>query len=389
VKGFHHTHVNKDGNPMKKKLRKLHAYFALASLIPLFIIAVTGSILVFKFELDTLLLPNAAKLTYSTWSTEQKALPDRKNINQLISQINHEFSDYEIGSWELFDDHYETDRVYLLKRFTDDWFKIYVNPYTAEILSSPVPIHHDLTDWLVQLHFTFLLNDLTYVSPQMGTIIGLVASLILLFLGGTGLVIYRKFWRNFFKCRWNAQLMAMMSDLHKLVGIWCSPIILILGITGAYFNFVEFWHETFEHAEEAHHLMDERLYNSGVDFEELLSVSTDKIESFSPQYLLFPFETNMSFTIFGAVENNNPFASLYGSTVSFNAMSGEYMSSYDIRSSDFTQQTIDSFRSLHYGNFAGLWSKILWCVMGLSPLFLGGSGFYLWYTRLRKRNKAK
>ncbi|TMP76233.1 cellulose-binding protein, partial [Pseudoalteromonas phenolica] len=31
-------------------------------------------------------------------------------------------------------------------------------------------------------------------------------------------------------------------------------------------------------------------------------------------------------------------------------------------------------------------SKILWCIVGLSPVWLAGTGFYLWLTR-RKRKK--
>ncbi|GAA0817487.1 PepSY-associated TM helix domain-containing protein [Colwellia asteriadis] len=373
---------------MRKKLHKLHAYFALASLIPLIIIAVTGSLLVFKFELDTLLLPEVASISLPVEQQENTTLT-RLNINELVTQINQQFSDYEIGSWELFDDKYQADRVYLLKRYSESWFKIHLNPYSGEVLSTPVPIHHDLTDWLVQLHFTFLLNDLGFISPQLGTIIGLIASIIMTFLGISGLIIYRKFWRRFFKFRWDAKLAAMMSDLHKLVGIWCSPIILILGITGGYFNFIEYWHETFEHGEEAHHIMTDRLYNAELDFQQLLTTSTEKITSFTPQYLLFPFEPKMAWTVFGSIDTNNPFASAYGSTVSFNAMTGKYLSHYDIRTSNTSTQVFDSFRTLHYGNFAGLWSKIIWCVMGLSPLILGASGFYLWYSRIRRKRVSK
>ena len=62
------------------------------------------------------------------------------------------------------------------------------------------------------------------------------------------------------------------------------------------------------------------------------------------------------------------------------------MANWDIREVCVGWQVIDSFRKLHFGYFAGLISKIIWCVIGLSPVWLGGTGFYLWFTR-RKRKK--
>ena len=62
------------------------------------------------------------------------------------------------------------------------------------------------------------------------------------------------------------------------------------------------------------------------------------------------------------------------------------MANWDIREAGAGWQVIDSFRKLHFGYFAGLISKVLWCIVGLSPVWLAGTGFYLWLTR-RKRKK--
>ncbi len=367
---------------MRQTLLKLHSYAALLMLVPMFVIAVTGSLLVFKFELDTLLMPEQAVV--------DKVEGARQTLEHLISQINKRYENYEVGSWELFDDGTQADRVYLIKRGTAAWHKLYLNQYTGEFLGEPEPIHHYLTDWLVELHFTFLLNDLGAVKGQIGTIIGFAAAVVLTFLGISGLVIYRKFWRRFFKFRWDVKLKAMMSDFHKLVGIWSSPILLILGITGGYFNFVEYWHEAVEHADETPYFMEKRLYNDALNLDSILAISQEKINSFTPTYMLFPYEPEMKLTIFGSVNNTNPFASNYGSTVIFAPDSGSFIASYDIRDMAVSAQVIDSFRQLHFGNFAGLTSKIIWCILGFSPVILAGTGFYLWYTRsFAKRRKRR
>ena len=50
----------------------------------------------------------------------------------------------------------------------------------------------------------------------------------------------------------------------------------------------------------------------------------------------------------------------------------------------------DSFRKLHFGYFLGLPSKILWCILGLSPVILACTGLYLyWFRRRKKLTRAK
>ena len=63
------------------------------------------------------------------------------------------------------------------------------------------------------------------------------------------------------------------------------------------------------------------------------------------------------------------------------------LNSQDVRNASNLHVTIDSFRKLHFG---GLISKILWCILGLSPLILAFSGLYLyWYKNRNKKIFSK
>jgi uncharacterized iron-regulated membrane protein len=48
-------------------------------------------------------------------------------------------------------------------------------------------------------------------------------------------------------------------------------------------------------------------------------------------------------------------------------------------------QVLDIFRTLHFGNFVGLTSKIIWCIAGLAPAVLSVTGLYIWFSRGRKK----
>ena len=135
--------------------------------------------------------------------------------------------------------------------------------------------------------------------------------------------------------------------------------------------------------------MNAALHNQDISIEKLKNTSSELIDSFTATYLVLPFEPNMDITFYGVVDSPNPLHSEYGSLVSFDKHSGVLNMSQDIRKTDALTVTLDSFRKLHFGYFAGLTSKIIWCILGLSPVFLSMTGFYLYWQRNRHRNKAK
>jgi uncharacterized iron-regulated membrane protein len=362
---------------MRKTLFKIHSWVALIALIPLLVISITGSVLVFKSEIDGLLMPD------SHFVVQQQA--NRLPIDTLITKTQKTYPEYVVGSWEIFNDD-TADRVYLIKRGTEDWYKFHLDQYTGNILSEPVGTSHYFTDWFLDLHYTFLLNDLKSLPGQTGTVLGFFFAVFFLVLGITGLIIYRKFWQRLFSVRWRATLQIVLSDIHKMTGVIGSPIIIILAITGGYFNGAVWYHEVIEHAEEEHFVLTKNLYNEEISFQQVLDDSQKQIPTFNGTFLVMPLEPDENITLFGEVDTSNPLASEYANTVTYNKLTGEHMANWDLREVGVGWQVIDSFRKLHFGYFAGLISKIIWCVIGLSPVWLGGTGFYLWFTR-RKRKK--
>ena len=372
---------------MKAKMFRLHSYAALITLLPLLIASLSGSVLVFKSEIDQWLMPDRAALPYGDPS------PSRQNLNTLKNGIEERYPDYVVASWELFDNGVEADRVYMIKKGSDNWFKIYLDPFANQVLSEPTPLHDDLTDWLLELHYTFLLNDLFSPHSQTGTLIGIVAAFILIFLGLSGLMIYKKFWRHIFRLRWHKPLRVVSGDFHRLIGLWSSPLLLVLGITGLYFNALEYYHETFEHetfehTEEEHFIIQHKLYNDAIDLEFLLRDSEQQLAGFTPTYLLLPYEPDVQISVFGHQPDRNPFASDYASSVSYDRESGQWLASYSGPQAGAGARVLDSFRELHFGSFAGLASKLLWCGLGFAPALLGLSGLYLWYRRKFTGNRV-
>ncbi len=370
---------------MRKTLFKLHSYFALIALIPLMIVSLTGSILVFKTEIDQWLMPEVAALSYHNSGSAFV----RQDHNILQHTVEHQHQGYIIGAWEIFTDGKEADRVYVIKKNTSDWYKIYFDPFSNKVLSEPVLLSSYLTDWLLNLHYTFMLNGIGTEDSQWGTFIGLLAAIILSFLGVSGLLIHRKFWLQLFKLRLNKSLRVVSGDFHRLIGAWSSPIVLILGITGIYFNAMAYYHEVFEHGEEEHYQPKTALYADSIDFQYLLDDSQTQLEGFTPTYILYPYEPEVNITLFGHQPGANIFASNYSSTVTYDRSSGNVLAAIDCRKASAATQIFDSFRELHFGSFSGLASKLIWCVFGLAPFLLSITGLTIWITRKTKSRRRR
>ncbi|WP_286262769.1 PepSY-associated TM helix domain-containing protein [Thalassotalea atypica] len=359
---------------MRKKLFRWHSISALIALIPIMVIAVTGSILVFKVELDTWLMPEHMTVA----ATEYQ---ERANLNTLILKVANTHPNYLMGSWELFDDKARADTAYIIHKGTGQWYKLYVDQYQGNLLSTPVSVTHDITDWLLSLHYTFLL-DFT------GTVLGSVFAVILLFLGVSGIILHRNFWSKLFTLRFSAARRVFFSDVHKFIGIMSSPILLILAITGGYYNIAAVVHEVSEHIE-AHPLLIEPLYSDSLDFQQLLDNTRTDISDYRATYMTFPFEPDLHITFYGEVPTGNPLTSEYASMITYHRESGENILNYDIRSANTINVIVDTFRKLHFGYFAGLPSKVIWCILGLSPFWLSLTGLYFYWFRNRRKTSLR
>lgn len=360
---------------MRKNLFKWHSLAALIAMLPVLIVSVTGSILVFKVEIDSWLRPAHMQVA-ATPNTQ------RVSLDNLMRTVLANNPEYELGGWEIFDDKQRSDTSYLIKRGTDQWAKVYVDQYYDKVLSTPQSMTHYLTDWLLELHYTFLLHE-------TGAIIGFVIALVMLFLGISGIVLYRRFWAKFFTLRFSAAKRIFFSDLHKMIGISSAPVLIVLAITGGYWNLTGVIHELIEHADDNHVYISGPRYSPAISFEALRLQARTEIDSFEGGYLAMPHEPGRNITFYGEVDSANPFNSEYASQVSFDNTSGKLLSKSDIRQASSLAVFVDSFRKLHFGYFAGLTTRILWAVLGLSPVWLAITGLYLYWQRRGYRRKTK
>lgn len=352
---------------MSKRLWQLHSWLGLVAGLGLLLIGVTGSILVFRNDVQALVNPTLLRV--------EPTPAGRLSQDTLLAAVVKRFPGYEVTGWQIQRAPGFADLAYVIRHGTHEWRMITVNPFTAEVLAGPMETNDTFVGWLLEFHYTFL-------GDHLGMLIAGLFAVLLCVLGLTGLWLYRDFWRNFFTLRWRRSARIFCSDLHKMVGISSVAFNLILGFTGAYWNLPHAVEHLIEG--EPENVIDRRLYGDGLSLDRMIEQAGGEIAGFQANYISLPWAEGTDITLWGRVPSRSPIRSDYGSTVVFDAQTGAVKSSSDIRAAGAWAQIVDTFAPLHFGNFGGLPVKLIWCLLGLSPGVLAVSGTVIWWRRTRR-----
>jgi uncharacterized iron-regulated membrane protein len=106
------------------------------------------------------------------------------------------------------------------------------DPYTGEDLGAPFPIQLQIMSWLVDLHDNLLIGT---TGRRVNGIGGVAFTLIVV----TGAVLWwpRGSWRRSLTFSFRENGIAFLWRLHSSFGFWSLPLLLVWGITAAYFGF--------------------------------------------------------------------------------------------------------------------------------------------------------
>jgi uncharacterized iron-regulated membrane protein len=74
-----------------------------------------------------------------------------------------------------------------------------------------------------------------FVTNSWGLVIVSAFSIPLLASLVTGLVVYKRFWRGFFRLRLRAGARVLIGDLHRLIGVWSLWFVAAIGVTGLWY----------------------------------------------------------------------------------------------------------------------------------------------------------
>jgi uncharacterized iron-regulated membrane protein len=207
---------------LKKAIRIVHLWLGLTSGLLVLMLGLTGAILVFEHEFESLqsfrsvapesrpmLPPGALKLKADS------ALGKGK---ELLSLEYHDRDEAALG-------YFYNEKEY---------YQVFLNPYTGAVLKKK-DMGRDFFRIMIALHYNLLL------PMKIGQPIIASATLIFVVMLITGIVLWwpknRAARKQRFKVKWNAKWRRVNYDLHNVGGFYMSWIAIFVAITGLVMGF--------------------------------------------------------------------------------------------------------------------------------------------------------
>jgi len=203
---------------------KVHLYLALSAGFFFALMGLTGSLNIYREELDELLNPQLVI---------EESQGKYQSLDRIMASVRAAHPN-RYGSWTL-----EMPRsshgmiTAWYDKPTETFFELYaplmvsVNPYTGEVVSSRF-WGETATTWLLDLHTQLGLDRIGWNAVG-------ILGLLLIISCSTGLYLWWPGIRELgqaFKVRHRAGMMQLTFDLHRLLGLFSAVSLLVLAFTG-------------------------------------------------------------------------------------------------------------------------------------------------------------
>lgn len=354
----------------------IHQYLGLGVALILMVVGLTGSVLVFEKEIDQFFLTSRLEKVVSSG--------ERINPDLIVNQVKTAYKNQPnltVSYLEIPQNPNDFYKIWLLSK-TDQWTEVLVNPYTGKILGNR-QWEQTLIGIIYQLHYQLLAGDFG------GKLVG-ICGLVLFILALTGILLWPG-WRRLltgFKIKFDAHPQRLNFDLHKVIGILSAGFLAVIAFTGFCWNFNEVMYPAIYAVTLSSPPPEPKstliLGKSPLTLSQIIQKADAALPNTVTTSIDLPNQPDGTFSINKRFPQTNDHLGL--NRLYFDQYSGEILYFKDVRSLSLGQQVIDSFISLHYGTFAGLPSRILYVLIGLSPTALAVTGFSMgWYRRQRQK----
>lgn len=369
--------------PNRAKLWFLvHSYLALPIWFFMLIICLTGTLATISQEIVWLADPAVRASAPSDDS-------QRLSYDALMAQVKKQQPEFVVS---YLDQPSEDHFALIVEGNLPDGKSLsyYVNPYTGNIQGQSADFNFK--------QFTRALHGWWLVPFSNGYSWGwyLVCLMALPMLASliTGLVVYKKFWKGFFKprLRFSKGARIFWGDFHRLAGLWSLLFIFIIAITGIWFlvQAILFDNQINYRSNSEIVLVARQdvptthgLAPVPVSLEQILDNVELVIPSLTPIYIGLPNDAYSPITVWG--RGAYP---LMGQSAEVNPYTGKIMKTHLLSDRSAFEFFAESMRPLHTGDFGGLWIKLIWFFFGLLLSFMVLSGLFIWTKRTWQATQA-
>lgn len=367
------------GKENNKKLWAIHSWVGLYAGIMIAVLSVTGAAAVFIPEIDVLL--NREML-------EVEPQVKKASLSAISRQVKGQYPDLELNAIEL---PASPDQVYVFKLFNPEAGKyesrsldVLVNPYTGEVTGTR-DYNRSFAFFLRNLHVR--LYD-SYWGRQIVGLFGiaLVISTI------TGLLIYGNFMKKqaFGAFRSGRGIRIASADWHKFVGVAALLFNLVIAITGAWLGLQPKVMSWTGMKSPNHYVAPEKPITQDedktflIDYDALLHKAHQVYPEMLPLYMTPSDDGTRQVEIYGNIAGQVYERQIQKLVLDKQTQEVKFL--YDVRKQSSVDKLYFVQEALHFGDFGGLFLKILYCLFGLTTSALSITGYIIYLKRKEKQS---
>lgn len=328
----------------------------------LFISSITGSVLVFHHDID--------HAQFASLSTLAAPAPDL-SIDNSFARIRQTFPESDIRIPALPEDPEQALKYEIRTDGTRQW--IFVHPETGKTVATVARADKRLVHVLLDLHYNLL-------SGTPGKIAVLLGGLSLIVLSITGFLLYRKSILKVLSFRQRVSFKSrrsFFSSLHRVIGVWSLIFNLFISVTGTWIAFTIVQSALAPISAGT----SERPSSATVSVDGALEQVRERYPEFEINYLRFAGGT---LSVLGRLKSDPVYYGATSSNLQVDLGSGEVKGVNFVAEKPWQERMLLVFKPLHFGDYAGLPVKILYCFFGMMPGLLSVSGFLIWKLRNHK-----
>ena len=375
------------------------------------LIGLTGSALVFRDEIERALRPNLYVLAPTVNTVPQPTL------DQLLATAVKALPDWQPRGFEQLPETPATMPIhpvllYMMPRpghavmaphsFTPDQLLVSFDPRTGALLDARSR-YAGVLGFAANLHYYLLAGNRGYLVNGVLAIAFLGVSLTgwILWWPGIRRVVsalrLHGLHRSHHGTKWNWK--RLNWDLHSVGGFWSNPALIAIIATGIFFVFsqpilrvIAFTTGTDPRVIQAWYadpkLLPHPANAKPITVQEAwVQASAALPPGTHINYLALPTGPDDAFEAIAYHPRTAPYAQPL--RVYIDPYQGSILKRFDSRSLPLPMRAVLYVYAVHFGSFAGLFSRVLWCCVGLLPTALLTSGLVMWWNRSLRRTLLK
>lgn len=241
------------------------------------------------------------------------------------------------------------------------------------------------TRWFNVQRFFRMVHRHLMLPTKVGVPIVTALSLPLLVSLVSGLVVYRKFWRGFFRRpRFDRSRRLWLGDLHRLAGVWSAWFVALMAVTGLWYLVESLGgrapRAAVVHTEERGVLLPDDF--DGARLDAAVAAARRELPGLEITSIAFPDHDDGALVVGGQLTAS--LVRVRANAVHVDPTSGAVLARHRGEELNLHQRISEAADPLHFGSFGGLATKLIWFVGGLGLTGLAFSGVFVYVERMRR-----